>query len=231
LRIAEEPPPVPAVPPPAPVSTAPPPVPIPVAPPPAPVSAAPPSVPVPVAPPPVPVSAAPPPVSVAPLPASVPTASEMTALQEPEAREPESPKPVSTEIPRPASAEIPKPASAEIPKPVPAEIKDVQSPIPEPPAPPASPPPAIKPPVGVASARDGRYTVQVGAFRSPDNARSLSQRLISAGFPANVASVPSRKGGTLHRVYIGRFVNHAKADPVQAAVRARGFDAIVVTLD
>ncbi|MBF0130267.1 MAG: SPOR domain-containing protein [Alphaproteobacteria bacterium] len=147
----------------------------------------------------------------------------MTALQEPEAREPESPKPVSTEVP--------KPVSAEIPKPVPAEIKDVQSPIPELPAPPASPPPAIKSPVGVASARDGRYTVQVGAFRSPDNARSLSQRLISAGFPANVASVPSRKGGTLHRVYIGRFVNHAKADPVQAAVRARGFDAIVVTLD
>ena len=82
-----------------------------------------------------------------------------------------------------------------------------------------------------ASSGEGRYTVQVGAFRSADNARSLEQRLDAAGFHASITPFSDRKGGAMYRVHIGRFANPGKAAPTRASVKSRGIDAIVVSLD
>lgn len=92
-----------------------------------------------------------------------------------------------------------------------------------PPPPPqtvAAPRPAVAPPVtpqpqpllNQEVVTGGRYSVQVGSFRAPEQAEQLQRRLIGKGYAARIQSstVPGR--GVWYRVRIGGFGDRGAAD-------------------
>ena len=82
-----------------------------------------------------------------------------------------------------------------------------------------------KPP-GRPSASSGRYAVQLGAFSTPDRARTLLQRARDAGLDPRLVRIP---GSGLVRVRVGRFTSQDAADGRVAEIRAQGFDALLVS--
>ena len=96
-------------------------------------------------------------------------------------------------------------------------------------------PPAAEPqtqpsaPTGNArdSAREGRYSVQAGAFSTAERAQRLVERLAARGFDdTRVVYLPTSR---LARVRLGRFTSASDAAALANRVRAAGFDAAVVT--
>lgn len=73
--------------------------------------------------------------------------------------------------------------------------------------------------------RFARYTVQVGAFRELENARSTRAKL--AGIAE--AEIQSSPDGW-HRVRVGVYTSRSEADEVERELRRQGFDAAVVQL-
>ena len=65
----------------------------------------------------------------------------------------------------------------------------------------------------VTMTEEGNYTVQVSSWRSSANARRDAERYKAQGFDAYVqtADIPS-KGGTWHRVRVGRFATKEEAE-------------------
>ncbi len=76
------------------------------------------------------------------------------------------------------------------------------------------------------SAAAGRYAVQLGAFSTPDRARTLLQRATDAGLDPRLVRIP---GSGLVRVRVGRFTSQDAADGRVAEIRAQGFDALLVS--
>jgi hypothetical protein len=72
---------------------------------------------------------------------------------------------------------------------------------------------------------DGSVAVQLGAFRVLDGARSLAERLRSAGYDPRVVRV-GRDG--LIRVRIGRFRSRAGAENLLRELEGAGFEATIV---
>ena len=90
-----------------------------------------------------------------------------------------------------------------------------------------------EPPPGVAAIPSpaspegaGGISVQVGAFRSLDGARSLAERIRNAGFQPRVVRVP---GTDLVRVRVGRFEDRPGADRLKGELEQAGFEATIVT--
>lgn len=112
------------------------------------------------------------------------------------------------------------PATVSAPQPA-AEVAAVSSPPPV-----AVPPPESAPPAGLPAAGDGAptvtYRVQVGAFRQPEYARDLVQRLQRDGFRAEMT-----QSGRLTLVLLGRFRVRADAERFAAHLKARRYDAFV----
>jgi hypothetical protein len=79
-----------------------------------------------------------------------------------------------------------------------------------------------RPPPGVEDA----FSVQAGAFRDQDRARSLADQLEAAGYDARVVRIPA---DGLLRVRVGRYRDRVDADAVAAMLRERGFEATIVT--
>ena len=57
----------------------------------------------------------------------------------------------------------------------------------------------------------GEYYVVVGSYGDPANAQRLVQRLDASGIAAEIFSGPGASG-TLHRVRVGYFVDHSRAE-------------------
>lgn len=81
------------------------------------------------------------------------------------------------------------------------------------------------PPQDATSSRSGAWAVQVGAFAEQANARQLSERLRSAGFPAFVEA-----RGQSHVVRVGPYVRRTEAESQRQQLRsAQGLaDALIV---
>lgn len=89
----------------------------------------------------------------------------------------------------------------------------------EPKAPPTPTPAPAKPaPTG------RRWTVQLGAFASPERARGLREEVGAGGVEARLVLVP---GSKLIRVRTGRFESQADADRARDRLAARGITATV----
>ena len=74
----------------------------------------------------------------------------------------------------------------------------------------------------------GGWTVQLGSFRRPENARDLRKRLQDKGYPAFVESGPSSQGA-VSRVFVGPMAERSQAK--ESAVKLRremALDGIVV---
>lgn len=71
----------------------------------------------------------------------------------------------------------------------------------------------------------GNISVQTGAFRFPEGAERLIQRLRDAGHQPRLVRVP---GSDLLRVRVGRFQNDDQAEILITQLRDQGFDAVVV---
>ncbi|MES1944271.1 sporulation domain-containing protein [Salinisphaera sp. PC39] len=101
-----------------------------------------------------------------------------------------------------------------------AEPAPAPEPEPEPVNVPTGPaPPAEDEPAGPA------WSVQVGSFRSEDNARGLMQTL-AADFPAFYAE-GEVDGTTYYRVRVGPYPSEAEAESAAEALKARGRSAQV----
>ncbi len=68
-----------------------------------------------------------------------------------------------------------------------------------------------KPVTQVADLADA-WVIQVGAFSNSANAKTLQDKLKSAGYPAFVKSTRSSSGTTLHKVFVGPEIRRADLD-------------------
>jgi len=85
----------------------------------------------------------------------------------------------------------------------------------------ATPEPA---PVATAAADSLVYFVQVGAFRSPEEAEGQRARLLLAGVQSQV-SERDQAGRPMYRVRVGPFQNRDAAERVKTRLAGDGFDA------
>jgi rare lipoprotein A len=73
----------------------------------------------------------------------------------------------------------------------------------------------------------GNFTFQVGAFQNRSNAERLRRKLSTRYQNVHIASF-DRGDGLFHRVRLGRAVNLADAEQVEADLIQRGFDVFIV---
>lgn len=87
------------------------------------------------------------------------------------------------------------------------------------------------PAAGEASAGDAAdpflYYVQVGAFRSAEEAEALRARLALQGFEAKI-SEREQAGQRVHRVRLGPFPNRVEAEVMQERLKAKAFETALV---
>lgn len=142
---------------------------------------------------------------------------------------------LTTEPPAPAAAAPTKGAAAKpaaAPKRAEANARTAPRSAARPPEPkpeqPTLPEVKVQPPKAAppdsASPRADRWTVQLGAFASPERADGLKQELAAAGIQARLVLVP---GSRLIRVRTGRFDSQAAADRERERLAARGLPATV----
>lgn len=72
----------------------------------------------------------------------------------------------------------------------------------------------------------GPLSVQVGAFRNLEGARSLSERIRDAGYSPRLVRIP---GTDLFRVRVGRFEERERAESLKRELETAGFEATIVT--
>jgi len=72
----------------------------------------------------------------------------------------------------------------------------------------------------------GPLSVQVGAFRNLEGARSLSERIRDAGYSPRLVRIP---GTDLFRVRVGRFEERERAESLKRELETAGFESTIVT--
>ncbi|HSS06087.1 MAG TPA: SPOR domain-containing protein [Rhodanobacteraceae bacterium] len=88
---------------------------------------------------------------------------------------------------------------------------------------------ADAPPSALPASRAGAWAVQLGAFKTIDEANKVRDRLKSAGFVAYVDKVDA-EGGTLWRVRAGPEVDRGNADKLRGRIKDKlKMDGMVVT--
>ena len=106
---------------------------------------------------------------------------------------------------------------------------------PDPAAPTAAPAAAAAPPPAAASPNPAgatadtavEYYVQVGAFRSNDEAQALRGKLALSNFEGKVIE-REQSGQKVFRVRVGPFANQAAGDKAKASLDASGFETMVI---
>ncbi len=140
--------------------------------------------------------------------------------------------PVIPAVPEPAPPEFEEPepqtfAAAAMPRKVAPVTPAMEEPRPEPEA--APPPPVLpepEPAIQVASQPEGRYSLQIGAFRQARNSEKVIQDLQSKGYEPYV--IEERGRSVLKTVRIGRFMDRGEAQKAASDFRRReGMEAIV----
>ena len=129
------------------------------------------------------------------------------------------------------------PLGSGINQPAPAAAEPVRNELPARPAAPAAKPqpsPASEPaPVAAAEPaptvdQGGRFVVQVGSFKSVEDARTLSGRLQKKDFPVFIQQADLGAKGVWHRVRIGPYADSGAAQKVvQRLKREENIDAFV----
>ncbi|NLY52024.1 MAG: SPOR domain-containing protein [Firmicutes bacterium] len=90
----------------------------------------------------------------------------------------------------------------------------------------SSPAPVEPEPVQTKSSPPGTlYRVQVGAFSSEANARSLADELGKLGY--QVLVIP----GSLHRVQVGAFSQRQNAERLKGELEGKGYPAVIISSD
>ena len=84
------------------------------------------------------------------------------------------------------------------------------------------------PKVGAGGADDGKYTVQVGAFRQTENAGDMMLRLAKIGHQGELIERLDGKGQTWFVVRVGRFADKGSASKLMAGLKKQGLSAIIV---
>jgi DedD protein len=143
---------------------------------------------------------------------STPTSSQPAAptRRAPQVRPLPEPRPIATPAP---------------PRPAPARPRVRERVSPPAPAPaPATPRTRVDSPAPTQSVVSGPvFRVQVGAFRSRENAEFLVEKLQRDGFRPYINFVAG-----MHRVRIGPFTNRADADQAAEDLRAKDYEAFVM---
>lgn len=129
---------------------------------------------------------------------------------------------------QPAASNTPAAASAPAatPAPAPAASQDLISQLLEKRSPPAAGSPA---PADAAAADPFTYFVQIGAFRSKEDAQAQRARLSLAGFKAEV-SEREQGGKMIFRVRLGPFERRVDAELTDQRVKGQGFDSVLVRI-
>jgi len=122
------------------------------------------------------------------------------------------PEPEATPVPaapEPSPAPEPKPQTFASAVPLPQKVQETAAPAFEEPRPePAEALPAVpepEPTVALASSQDGRYSLQIGAFRRAENSEKVIQALQSKGYEPYV--IEQRGRSILKTVRIGRYAD------------------------
>jgi len=166
-------------------------------------------------------------VMPAPTPRQAALPAEVPCKSEPEA----APVPVA---PEPSPAPEPKPQTFASAVPLPQKVQEKAAPTFEEPRPePAEALPAVpepEPTVALASSQEGRYSLQIGAFRRAENSEKVIQALQSKGYEPYV--IEQRGRSILKTVRIGRYADRSEALKAAADFRKReGMTAIVRPID
>ncbi len=74
--------------------------------------------------------------------------------------------------------------------------------------------------------KPGTFFIQVTALADVDRAKQVQQRIIDAGFPAYVQTIPAGKG-SVTRVRAGPFASREDADKAQATLQSAGLEGKV----
>jgi cell division protein FtsN len=112
-------------------------------------------------------------------------------------------------------------------KPTDSAAEPAAKPAPAPQAP-AATMPAPTSPVATTPTADGvDYYVQVGAFRSNEEAQALRGKLALSNFEGKIVE-REQSGQKVYRVRVGPFANQAAGDKAKASLDAVGFDTMVV---
>jgi cell division protein FtsN len=145
---------------------------------------------------------------------------------------------------KPEPAAIPMPAAPELspaPGPEPRTFASAATtvPVPQEPAPPTAPvaetrieepEPVPEPEPAVVTASQGRYSLQIGAFKRAENSEKVIQALQSKGYEPYV--IEQRGRSILKTVRIGRYADRGEALKAAADFRRReGMTAIVRPID
>ena len=87
-------------------------------------------------------------------------------------------------------------------------------------APPVAAPPAAASPAAVAKPAPGTlfYSIQVGSFRSAEQAHSLREQLLKKGYEARVG-LAMASGAAWYRVRVGRYADRDAADKTAQRLR------------
>lgn len=108
-------------------------------------------------------------------------------------------------------------------KPADAASQALPAVTPQTPAPVASP--AAQAPAADTNAID--YYVQVGAYRSEDEAKAMRAKLALGGFEGKVIE-REQAGHVVYRVRVGPYANTASGDKAKASLEAAGFETMIV---
>ena len=113
-------------------------------------------------------------------------------------------------------------------KPTDSAAEPAAKPAPAPQAPAATTPTPAASPAATTPTADGvEYYVQVGAFRSNEEAQALRGKLALSNFEGKIVE-REQSGQKVYRVRVGPFANQAAGDKAKASLDAVGFDTMVV---
>lgn len=86
-------------------------------------------------------------------------------------------------------------------------------------------PPEPEPP---RRTEDGRFLLQVSAFREPEAAEKLKARLAMQGLRARVVRADLGDKGVWHRVRLGPYAAEEEAEEVHDRLKAKGMEAMIL---
>ncbi len=107
-----------------------------------------------------------------------------------------------------------------------AEKVAEKAPAPKPVAEKAAAKTAEKAPEKAAAPKSGTFFIQVTALADVERAKQVQQRIIDAGFPAYLQSIPAGKS-SVTRVRAGPFTTREAADKAQVALQGAGLEGKV----
>ncbi|MBB6519808.1 SPOR domain-containing protein [Pseudoteredinibacter isoporae] len=81
---------------------------------------------------------------------------------------------------------------------------------------------------GPREQKNMEYLLQVGSFRSPNDADRLHAELALSGFDSQVEKVKVRNGSTWHRVLVGPYASRSKLANTRGKLISKGIETLVI---